>query len=101
MNSDQDVVTKQEILKLAELASLRITEQEAGQYPSEVSSILGMFKALQEINTDGVDPTFQVSGNSTRTRPDNISTIGLVTPKDLLNLTHQNLNQQIKVKKVL
>jgi Asp-tRNA(Asn)/Glu-tRNA(Gln) amidotransferase C subunit len=45
-----------------------------------------MFKALQEIETDGVEPTFQVSGNSTRTRPDEISTKNLVIPKDLLKL---------------
>ena len=101
MKSDQDIVTKQEILKLAELSNLSLTEHEAEQYRLEVGSILGMFKALQEIETDGVEPTFQVSGNSTRTRPDEISTKNLVIPKDLLNLTHQNLKQQIKVKKVL
>ncbi len=101
MSSNQDVITKKEILKLAELASLSLTEDEAEQYRSEVGSILGMFKALQEINTYGVEPTFQVSGNSTRTRPDEISVTDLVAPKNLLNLTHQNLKQQIKVKKVL
>ena len=101
MSSNQDVITKKEILKLAELASLSLTEDEAEQYRSEVGSILGMFKALQEIDTDGVEPTFQVSGNSTRTRPDEISVTDLVAPKNLLNLTHQNLKQQIKVKKVL
>ncbi len=101
MSSDQDIITKKEILKLAELSNLSLTEHEAEQCRLEVGSILGMFKALQEIETDGVEPTFQVSGNSTRTRPDEISTKNLVIPKDLLNLTHQNLKQQIKVKKVL
>ncbi|MBP7769132.1 Asp-tRNA(Asn)/Glu-tRNA(Gln) amidotransferase subunit GatC [Candidatus Saccharibacteria bacterium] len=101
MKSDQDIVTKQEILKLAELANLIITEQEAEKYRSDVGSILGMFKELQEIDTDGVDATFQVSGNSTRTRPDIVSTSDLVTPKELLCLNHEILKQQIKVKKVL
>lgn len=101
MSSDQDIITKKEILKLAELSNLSLTEHEAEQYRLEVGSILGMFKALQEIETDGVEPTFQVSGNSTRTRPDIVSTSDLVTPKELLYLTHEILKQQIKVKKVL
>jgi aspartyl-tRNA(Asn)/glutamyl-tRNA(Gln) amidotransferase subunit C len=96
------VITEEEIKKLAILASLDLSSEEVNKYSQEVSSILEMIDKLQQINTDGVEPTYQVSGNQNVTREDLISDASdLVQPSELLGLTPEQQNGSIKVKKVL
>ena len=95
-------ITEDEIKKLATLASLDLSSEEVAKYSQEVSSILEMIDKLQQINTDGVGPTYQVSGNQNVTRGDLIAdTNDLVKPSELLELAPEQQNGSIKVKKVL
>ncbi len=95
-------ITEDEIKKLATLASLDLSSEEVAKYSQEVSSILEMIDKLQQINTDGVEPTYQVSGNQNVTRGDLIAdTNDLVKPSELLELAPEQQNGSIKVKKVL
>lgn len=101
MNSaSEDQISKAEIIKLAQLSSLELTEDEIVRYQQEVSTILKMINKLKEIDTDGVEPTYQVSGNKNVMRDDEID-ITVVDSAKLLNLAPDNLKKQIKVNKVL
>ncbi|HRV76354.1 MAG: Asp-tRNA(Asn)/Glu-tRNA(Gln) amidotransferase subunit GatC [Candidatus Nomurabacteria bacterium] len=95
-----DQISKEEIIKLAKLSSLELTAEEIDKYQQEVSAILTMIGKLQEIDAEGVEPTYQVSGNKNVTREDVIDN-GLVGSKELLDLAPETFKSQIKVKKVL
>lgn len=99
-SASTDLISRDEIIKLAKLSSLELTEEEVDKYQHEVGTILGMIDKLKEIDTDGVEPTYQVSGNQNVTRDDVIKN-NVVGSEKLLKLSPDSLNKQIKVKKVL
>lgn len=50
-------ITKADILRTADLARLAISDEEAVKFSEEISSILTFTEKINEINTDGVEPT--------------------------------------------
>lgn len=100
--SDTSAVTisREEIIKLAKLSSLELSEEEIDKYQKEVATILEMIGRLKEIDTEGVEPTYQVSGNKNVMREDVILK-DVVSPDKLLGLSPSQKNNQIKVSKVL
>ena len=50
------VLTRADIEKIASLARLRITVDEADGFASQLADILRYVETLEEINTDGVEP---------------------------------------------
>ncbi len=96
-------ISKQEIIKLAKLSNLELSEEEISKYQTEVSSILEMITKLNQIDVDGIEPTYQVSGNIStldNMREDQISA-DLVPAPQLLNLAPKKNKNQIEVPKVL
>lgn len=100
IDSKKSKISKEEVIKLAKLSNLELTEEEISKYQTEVSSILEMIAKLNEIDVDGVEPTYQVSGNQNVMREDEISE-DLVPATELLNLAPKKSKQQIEVPKVL
>lgn len=49
-------ITKKSLEHLADLAKLDLTEKEEEKFMKDLDSILGHFRELQELNTDGVQP---------------------------------------------
>lgn len=66
------MLDKDEITKIASLSNLLLSPEEVKQYQSELSEILNFFKTLQEVDTDGVQSTAQVTGLENITRRDDI-----------------------------
>lgn len=99
-SASKSVISREEIIKLAKLSSLELTEDEISKYQTEVSSILEMITKLNEIDTDDVEPTYQVSGNQNVMREDEISE-STVPAERLLNLAPRKNKDQIEVPKVL
>ena len=95
-----NAISKEEILKLAKLSNIELSDEEVEKYQTEVAWILEMIAKLNEIDTDGVEPTYQVSGNQNVMREDEISD-KTVVPSNLLNLSPKTEKGQIKVPKVL
>lgn len=54
---DMAHITKEDMMRTADLARLAITEEEAEMYSEQISSILTFTEKLNEINTDDVKPT--------------------------------------------
>jgi aspartyl-tRNA(Asn)/glutamyl-tRNA(Gln) amidotransferase subunit C len=67
-------LTKDQVLHIAKLARLKLTEEETRKMPKELSSILEYIDMLNEVNTDGIEPTAQVTGIETRLREDIVKT---------------------------
>jgi len=51
-------VTRKLVLELASAARLHLTEEETEKYAQQLSVILDAFKELDEVDTDGVEPSF-------------------------------------------
>ena len=56
-----DILTKEQILHVAGLANLELTEEEIGVYTKQLRDILGYVGKLEEVDTSGVEPTYQTS----------------------------------------
>jgi len=49
-------VTKEEVLKIAGLAKLKIPEEKLDKYTEDLNSILGYMEKLNELDTTNVEP---------------------------------------------
>lgn len=93
-------LTREDVLKLARLARLELTDDEVSRYTKEISAILGYVEQLQNVDVSGLEPTYQVTGLKNVTRPDQIRDYG-VDQADLLKNVPASEDGQIKVKRVL
>lgn len=93
-------LTRTEILKLAKLARLDLSEDEIKEYIDELSGILQYVEQLQQIDVAGLEPTNQVTGLVNVTRADEIVDYGYV-PADLISNVPATKDGQIQVKRML
>ncbi len=61
---------KIDVVKVAKLANLLLTPQEEEKYSKQLSKILEYMEKLNQADTSGVEPTFNVTGLSNVTRED-------------------------------
>jgi aspartyl-tRNA(Asn)/glutamyl-tRNA(Gln) amidotransferase subunit C len=66
-------IKKEDVVRLAKLSRLSLDDNEVTRYQKEIESILHYFDKLQDVDTEGLKPTFQVTGLSNVTRQDEIS----------------------------
>lgn len=93
-------VSRDEIIKLAMLSSLKLTDDEINQLQGDISSILEYVEQLNELQTDGVEPAYQVTGLKNVYRDDMVAQ-DAVGRAQLLALAPDTQDLQIKVPKVL
>ncbi len=97
-------VSKEEILHLAELSNIELSEAETASLKQDLTKIIEYVNQLDELDVSGVEPTYQVGNLENVMREDEIVDYG-VAPKDLLELVadpQANVVQnQTKVPKVL
>lgn len=63
-------LSTEDIMKLASLARLKLSENEAKRYQTEFNSILDYVKQLSDVDTEGLKPTYQVNNLVNVMRPD-------------------------------
>lgn len=63
-------ITKEDVLRTADLARLALTEEEAVMYSEQLTEILTFAEKINEINTDGVKPTTNGNTNTNVLRKD-------------------------------
>ena len=96
------MVTIEDVQKLAKLSHLKLSDDELQTYRKEIEAILGYIEQLQQADLEGIEPTYQVSGNKNVMRDDLVDEdIYKTTQADLLINAPAKLDAQIKVKKVL
>ncbi len=93
-------ITIEDVKRLAQLSALNVTDDEAEALRKQLGDILGYVEQLDEVDTSGLEPTYQVTGLENVTREDEIKDYKL-TREDLLKNAPDIENGQIKVKKVL
>ncbi len=93
-------LTREDVLKLALLARLDLTDEEIEEFQGELSAILQYVEQLQSVEVDGLKPTNQVTGLINVTRPDEVKDYGY-KPEKLLENVPEVKDNQIKVKRML
>ena len=94
-------LTKKDVLKLAELSRLKLSDREVEKFQTELSGILDYVEKLDAVNTDGLEPTYQVTGLKNVMRDDKEIDYGYKTD-DLVVKNAPNVEKgQFKVKRVL
>jgi len=93
-------ITHDDVQRLAQLSSLQLDETETESLRSDLENILGYIEQLSELDTTGVDPTYQVTDLQNVWRDDVVDTYG-ANREELLNLAPAVDANQIKVPKVL
>lgn len=94
-------LSRDDVLKLARLARLDLTEDEIGEYTAELSEILQYVEQLQAVDTANLQPTNQVTGLTNVTRADEIREYGYQAADLLDNLPQAPVDGHIKVKRML
>lgn len=93
-------LTRDDVLKLARLSRLKLSKEEIEKFQGEISDILGYVEMLGRVDTDNLKPTYQVTGLTNVTRPDEIVDYG-VTPAELLKNVPDKEDNYIKVKRMI
>ncbi|MFO7917248.1 MAG: Asp-tRNA(Asn)/Glu-tRNA(Gln) amidotransferase subunit GatC [Anaerolineae bacterium] len=65
-------LSREEVLHIAELAKLGITEEETEQFTEQLSDILDYFDMLSRLDTSDISPTAQAIHMRNVTRPDEV-----------------------------
>lgn len=65
-------LTIEDVLHIANLARLELSEDELSRYRGQLSAILDYFQQLESLDTDMVPPTASVSTGQTTLRADQI-----------------------------
>lgn len=93
-------LSRDDILKLARLARLDISEDEIELYQKELTSILQYVEQIKNTDVTGLKPTSQVTGLTNVTRDDEVRDYG-VSPDDLLRQAPKTQDRQLKVKRMI
>ena len=56
------MLTKEEVIKIAELARIELTEAEVEKFQKELSTVLDYVEELKNVNVDGLEEVSQVTG---------------------------------------
>lgn len=79
------MISKDEVMHIAKLSRLAITEVEAEKYQKQLSAILEYVGQLQSVNIDGVEPVSQITGREHVTRADEVHPSDAATRQALLD----------------
>lgn len=93
-------LSRDDILKLARLARLRLTDKEVEKFQDEISDILGYVEMLQDVDVKGLKPTYQVTGLQNVTRPDEVKDYG-ASQLELLKNAPATERDYLKVKRMI
>jgi aspartyl-tRNA(Asn)/glutamyl-tRNA(Gln) amidotransferase subunit C len=93
-------ITREDVLHLAKLSNISLSEEQIEPLMKDLDSIVGYISQLDELDTEGVEPTYQCFDMQNVWREDVIEEFE-ANREDLLNLTTESEDHQIKVPKVL
>jgi len=93
-------ITLDDVTYAAMLSKIAITDEQAQKLQHELDAIIGYVKQLDALDTEGIEPTYQVTGLKNVMRDDQLIDYG-VSREALLHNAPQQQNNQIKVPKVL
>ena len=98
--SRMSTITTMDVQRLAQLSNLQLTLAEENNLQKNLEDIVRYITSLSELDTSGVEPTYQVTGLENVWRDDQVIA-DAVDGDTLLTLAPETENNQVKVPKVL
>lgn len=95
-----NAISIDDVKKLARLSALSMTEEEAVAMQTDLTQILGYVKQLQGVDTNSVEPTYQVHYLESVTRTDEVIDYG-VSQEELLKNAPKQAGGSVVVPRVL
>ena len=93
-------ITNDDVRHLAQLSSLQMSDVEVELLRADIEKIINYINQLDELDTDGVEPTYQVTGLQNVWRDDEIIDSS-VSRRQPLALAAEQSDNCVKVPKVL
>src|SRR5580658_4626499 len=93
-------LSRDDVLKLAQLSRIHLSDDELKQFQIELSKILGYVEQLGSVKLQAYEPTYQVTGLKNIMREDVVKDYN-VSPKALLQNAPATQGGHIKVKRVI
>lgn len=93
-------ISRDDVQHLAQLSSLQLADDETDSLQTDIENILGYVEQLSQLDTSGVEPTYQVTGLTNVWRDDRVIDYG-VSRDALLALSPDKTIDSVKVPKVL
>lgn len=93
-------ISRDDVQHLAQLSSLQLGDDEIIDLQKDLGNILEYIKQLSELDTAGVEPTYQVTDLDNVWRDDTVIDYGIAR-EELLALSPESASKQVKVPKVL
>lgn len=95
------MLKNEEVKQIADLARLEFSDDELPEIANKLSNVLNLIEQLQEVNTDNVEETSQITGLTSVLREDESKQWDKKEIKNALNQAPGLDEGEIKVKKVL
>jgi aspartyl-tRNA(Asn)/glutamyl-tRNA(Gln) amidotransferase subunit C len=95
----QKRISREQVLHVAELARIELTETEQRQLETDLSNILGYIEKLNQLDTATVEPTFQVGDPGTPWRDDVVT--NHPDPEAMLQNAPAREGRHFKVPKII
>jgi aspartyl-tRNA(Asn)/glutamyl-tRNA(Gln) amidotransferase subunit C len=93
-------LTREDVLKLAALARISLSDEEVDEFSEELSAILQYVEQLSSVDVSGLKPTNQVTGLTNVMRADEVKDYGY-KPEDLLKNVPHVQDNMLKVKRMI
>jgi aspartyl-tRNA(Asn)/glutamyl-tRNA(Gln) amidotransferase subunit C len=93
-------LNREDVLKLAQLARLDLSDEEVGEFSHELTDILRYVEQLGSVDVKGLKPTQQVTGLVNVMREDEVKGYGY-KPAELLKNVPEVQDNQIKAKRMV
>lgn len=93
-------ISRSDVEHLANLSSLELRNDEIDGLRADIENILAHVETLSELDTEGVEPSYQVTGLKNVYRDDVVNP-GVVSGEELVSMASESVQNQIKVPKVL
>jgi aspartyl-tRNA(Asn)/glutamyl-tRNA(Gln) amidotransferase subunit C len=95
------MLTREEVLHIAELARITLTDEETEKYQKDLSAILAYFEQLKEVDTDGVESIGHITGVVNVYREDKSVEFGDLGRETILENLPKRKGDYVQVKAVL
>jgi aspartyl-tRNA(Asn)/glutamyl-tRNA(Gln) amidotransferase subunit C len=94
-------LTKADVLHVAKLAKLSLTDAEIIKYTSQLSTVVDYFSELSNVDTTNIEPTSQTTGLTNVYREDIVTSNQSLTQNEALSGTDKIYNGFFKVPAIL
>ncbi len=94
-------LTKQDVLHVAKLAKLILTNEEVDKFTDQLSAIVNYMEELNAVDTSNIEPTSQTTGLENVFRNDEVKTDQILSQDAALSGTEEIYNGYFKVNAIL